>query len=155
MAEQPIIAGRAHEVLGADPRLRDGSKRRKRKNDRIDANKLARLGRVDPQSLHPIQHRSREVRQDLVVLRARDALVAARTELINATRGLVKSMGTRLPKSSSPSFAQKVEEAVPVEIREALLPLVRMTAGLSDCIKGYDTNPTALPNDRHHSHGPN
>jgi hypothetical protein len=36
--------------------------------------------------LHPIQHRSLEVRQDLVVLRAPDALVAARTELINATR---------------------------------------------------------------------
>src|SRR5713226_4804781 len=76
--------------------MMDGPKRRKRKNDRIDANKLARLGRVDPQSLHPIQHRSREVRQDLVILRARDALVAARTELINATRGLVKSMGARL-----------------------------------------------------------
>src|SRR5258708_3608842 len=29
----------------------EGSKRRKRKNDRIDANKLARLGRVDPQLL--------------------------------------------------------------------------------------------------------
>ena len=41
--------------------------------------------------------------------------MAARTELINATRGLVKSMGTRLPKCSSPSFAQKVEEAVPAE----------------------------------------
>ena len=72
------------------------------------------------------------------MLRARDALVAARTELINATRGLVKSMGTRLPKCSSPSFAQKVEEAVPGEIREALVPLVRMTAALSDCIQGYD-----------------
>jgi transposase len=135
---QEVICGYGHEVLVANPRLMEGSKRRKRKNDRIDANKLARLGRVDPESLHPIQHRSREVRQDLVVLRARDALVAARTELINATRGLVKSMGTRLPKSSSPSFAQKVEEAVPVEIREALLPLVRMTAALSDCIQGYD-----------------
>jgi hypothetical protein len=45
-----------------------------------------------------MQHRSREVRQDLVMLRARDALVAVRTELINTTRGLVKSMGTRLPK---------------------------------------------------------
>jgi transposase len=133
-----VICGYGHEVLVANPRLMEGSKRRKRKNDRIDANKLARLGRVDPESLHPIQHRSREVRQDLVVLRARDALVAARTELINATRGLVKSMGTRLPKSSSPSFAQKVEEAVPVEIREALLPLVRMAAALSDCIQGYD-----------------
>jgi hypothetical protein len=34
----------------------DGAKRRKRKNDRIDANKLARLGRVDPQSLYPMEH---------------------------------------------------------------------------------------------------
>jgi transposase len=116
---QEVISGYGHEVLVANPRLMEGSKRRKRKNDRIDANKLARLGRVDPQSLHPIQHRSKEVRQDLVVLRARDALVAARTELINATRGLVKSMGRRLPKSSSPSFAQKAEEAIPVEIRGA------------------------------------
>ena len=135
---QEVICGCGHEVLVANPRLMEGSKRRKRKNDRIDANKLARLGRVDPQSLHPMQHRSREVRQDLVVLRARDALVAARTELINATRGLVKSMGSRLPKCSTPSFAQKAEEAVPIEIREALLPLVRMAAALSDCIQGYD-----------------
>ena len=97
----------------------EGTKRRKRKNDRIDANKLARLGRVDPQSLFPMEHRSTEVRQDLVVLRARDALVSARTQLINATRGLVKSMGARLPKCSSPSFPKKVEEALPAEVREA------------------------------------
>jgi transposase len=135
---QEVICGCGHEVLVANPRLMEGSKRRKRKNDRIDTNKLARLGRVDPQSLHPMRHRSKEVRQDLVVLRARDALVAARTELINATRGLVKSMGTRLPKCSSESFAQKVEEAVPVEIRAAVLPLVRMAAALSDCIQRYD-----------------
>ena len=144
-----VIHSYGHEVLVANPRLMEGSKRRKRKNDRIDANKLARLGRVDPQSLHPMQHRSAEVRQDLVMLRARDALVAARTELINATRGLVKSMGTRLPKCSSPSFAQKVEEAVPAEIREALLPLVRMTAELSDCIKGYDEKIEKLASEKY------
>ena len=57
---QEVISGCGHEVLVANPRLMEGSKRRKRKNDRIDANKLARLGRVDPQSLHPIQHRSPE-----------------------------------------------------------------------------------------------
>src|ERR1700688_923673 len=60
---QEVIGGCGHEVLVANPRLMEGSKRRKRKNDRIDANKLARLGRVVPQSLHPIKHRSREVRQ--------------------------------------------------------------------------------------------
>jgi transposase len=128
---QEVIRGCGHEVLVANPRLMDGSKRRKRKNDRIDANKLARLGRVDPESLYPIQHRSREVRQDLVILRARDALVAVRTEIINTTRGLVKSMGARLPKCSSRSFAHKGEEAVAVELREALLPLVRLAATLS------------------------
>jgi len=90
---QDVISEWGHEVLVANPRLMEGSKRRKRKSDRIDANKLARLGRVDPQSLYPIRHRSREVRQDLVVLRARDALVSVRTELINTARGLVKSMG--------------------------------------------------------------
>ena len=57
---QEVIAGEGHEVLVANPRLMEGSKRRKRKNDRIDAKKLGRLGRVDPQSLHPIRHRSRE-----------------------------------------------------------------------------------------------
>ena len=144
-----VICSYGHEVLVANPRLMEGSKRRKRKNDRIEANKLARLGRVDPESLHPIEHRSAEVRQDLVMLRARDALVAARTELINATRGLVKSMGARLPKCSSPSFAQKVEEAVPAQVREALLPLVRMTAALSDCINGYDEKIEKLASEKY------
>ena len=127
---QEVIAGEGHEVLVANPRLMEGSKRRKRKNDRIDAKKLARLGRVDPQSLHPIRHRSREVREDLVVLRAREALVTARTQLINATRGLVKSMGTRLPKCSSPSFGQKVKDAIPEKVQEALLPLLQLADAL-------------------------
>jgi len=133
-----VITEWGHEALVANPRLMEGSKRRKRKSDRIDANKLARLGRVDPQSLYPIRHRSREVRQDLVVLRARDALVSARTELINTTRGLVKSMGTRLPRCSSPSFAEKVKDAIPLEVREALLPLVQLVETVSECIERYD-----------------
>jgi transposase len=135
---QDVITEGGHEVLVANPRLMEGSKGRKRKSDRIDANKLARLGRVDPQSLYPIRHRSREVRQDLVVLRARDALVSVRTELINTARGLVKSMGTRLPRCSSPSLAEKVKDGIPVEVREALLPLVQLVETVNDCITRYD-----------------
>ena len=48
---QEVIRGCGHEVLEASPRLMEGSQRRKRKNDRIDANKLARLGRLDPAPL--------------------------------------------------------------------------------------------------------
>jgi transposase len=50
----------------------------------------------------------------------------------------VKSMGARLRKCSSRSFPDKVEERLPAEVREALLPLVRLAEALSDCIKVYD-----------------
>ena len=68
---------------------------------RTMTNKLARLGRVDPQSLYPIWHRSREVRQDLVVLRARDALVSVRTELIN-THATQESVARMKPLQFGP-----------------------------------------------------
>jgi len=46
-------------------------------------------------------------------------------------------MGTRLPPCSSPSFAQKVKDAIPVEVREALLPLVQLVETVNDCIARY------------------
>ena len=132
------IAGFGHEVLVANPRLMDGSKRRRRKSDRIDANKLARLGRMDPKSLYPIQHRSTEVREDLLVLRAREALVESRTKLISAVRGLVKSMGGRVSSCSSVGFSRKAAAEIPKEVEETLQPLLRLIAMLSDEIKTFD-----------------
>ena len=133
-----IIAGFGHEVLVANPRLMEGSKRRRRKSDRIDAEKLARLGRMDPKSLHPIEHRSTEVREDLVILRARDALVKSRTELINSVRGQVKSMGGRVTGCSSVAFSQKATAEIPEEVHETLQPLLRLIATLSEEIKTFD-----------------
>jgi transposase len=133
-----VVASCGHEVLVANPRQMEGPKRRKRKNDRIDAHRLARVGRMDPQSLFSIEHRSVKVRQDLVAVRARNAAVAVRKDLINVTRGLVKSMGGRLPKCSSSSFPYKVEGLLPAGVREVLLPLVRLVETLSSCIKEYD-----------------
>ena len=49
-----------------------------------------------------------------------------------------RGQGRRLPKCSSPSFPKKVEEAPPAEIRETLLPLLRLAEELSDRIKVYD-----------------
>ena len=100
---------------------------------------------MDPQSLFAIQHRSVEVRQDLVALRARHAVVAVRKDLINTVRGLVKSMGTRLPKCSTESFAKKVEGSLPTEVRDALLPLVRLVEVLSSSIKGMTRESRSWP----------
>jgi transposase len=144
-----IIAGFGHEVLVANPRLMDGSKRRRRKSDRIDAEKLARLGRTDPKSLHPIQHRSTEVREDLLVLRARDALVRSRTELINSVRGQVKSMGARISGCSSFAFSQKAAAQIPEGVQETLQPLLRLIAMLNDEIKTFDQRIEKLAADKY------
>jgi transposase len=132
------VAAFGHEVLVANPRQMEEPKRRKRKNDRIDAHKLARVGRMDPQSLFQIIHRSAEVRRDLTALRARDALVSVRTELINTMRGLVKSLGARLPTCSTRSFAKKMESGLPAEVRDLLLPLLQVVETVSHSIELYD-----------------
>jgi len=90
-----------------------------RKTDKVDARTLARLARLDPALLSPIQHRSGTVQSQLCVSRARQALVAARTQLINFVRGMVKSFGERLPACSSDSFAERVAGLIPEAIRPA------------------------------------
>ncbi len=133
-----VIAGLGHEVLVANAQRMEGRKRRRRKNDRIDAAKLARLGRVDPKSLYPIQHRSTEVREDLLVIRVRDSLVESRTKLISTVRGMVKTMGARVQGCSSVSFSGKAAEQIPAEVRETLEPLLRLIQTLSEEIKSYE-----------------
>ena len=133
-----VIAGLGHEVLVANAQRMEGRKRRRRKNDRIDAAKLARLGRVDPKSLYPIQHRSTEVREDLLVIRVRDSLVESRTKLISTVRGMVKTMGARVQGCSSVSFSGKAADQIPTEVRETLEPLLRLIQTLSEEIKSYE-----------------
>jgi transposase len=133
-----VIAGLGHEVLVANAQRMEGRKRRRRKNDRIDAAKLARLGRVDPKSLYPIQHRSSEVREDLLVIRVRDSLVESRTKLISTVRGMVKTMGARVAGCSSVSFSGKAADQIPHEVRETLQPLLRLIQTLSEEIKSYE-----------------
>jgi len=77
----------AHEVIVAhaqNVRLIGASGR---KDDRFDARTLARLARIDPDLLGPVQHRSRKAQADLTVIRARAGLVRARTALINMPAG--------------------------------------------------------------------
>lgn len=54
-----------HEVFVANPRQLQLISQSSRKDDRVDAQSLARLVRVDPELLRPIQHRSAEMQMDL------------------------------------------------------------------------------------------
>jgi transposase len=111
-------------VLIANPRKTRLIYADKRKTDKLDAQKLARLARVDPELLYPIEHRGKDSQTHLALIHSRDALIRSRTQLINHIRGTVKSFGARLPKCSAESFHKKVAGQLPHELAEALEDVV-------------------------------
>lgn len=126
------------DVLVGQPRKMPQIYKSVKKNDRVDAEKLARLARLDPNDMGPIHHRSAEMQMDLAVIRSRDALVAVRTKLINTVRCLVKGTGERLPTCSAESFAKRAQVLIPEGVRAAVGPLVEMIENMNLQIRRYD-----------------
>lgn len=125
-------------VVVAQPRKLRALWGRDRKNDASDAELLARMLRADPQLLHPIVHRSEQEQIDILSVRSRDVLVQSRTKLINAARGMAKSLGYRLPAASTASFVSKARKDLPVALQPALLPLLDTVDTISAQIKAMD-----------------
>lgn len=107
-----LLSGLGHEVLVANSRRVRLIAESHSKNDRADAEMLARLGRLDPDLLSAITHRGERAQRHLILLRARDGLVRARTMLVNQVRGFVKGLGQRCPSSSTPAFTTRVRESI-------------------------------------------
>lgn len=130
-----LLEGYGHEVLVANSRKLRLIYENRSKDDRVDAMYLARLARVEPALLGPVRHRRVRTQTDLARLRSRDALVAARTLLINHVRGLVKSVGKRLPACSTTSFSRAVLSQIPESLKAGLLPVIEQIGLLSERIK--------------------
>ena len=77
-----------HEVIVANARKLRMIFQNDSKNDRIDAEQLARVARMDTKLLYPIEHRNKSARADLAVMRTRDSLVATRTRFVNHIHGV-------------------------------------------------------------------
>jgi len=138
-----------HEVLVANARKVRLIYAEGRKTDRIDAEKLARLLRLDPSLLYPIEHRDEDCQAHLALIHSREALVRARTQLVNHVRGTVKSFGHRLPKCSAGSFHYKVADALPAELMEALGPVMEIIASLTEKIKDHNRKIETLAEERY------
>ena len=127
-----------HEVIVANPRRVRLISSSSRKNDRVDAETLARLARVDPQMLFPIRHRGEAAQADLTTIRARAVLVEARTMLINNARGLTKSFGERLEKRDARYVNEEMAKELPPALEASVRPLLEEVGRLSACIEEYD-----------------
>src|ERR1700688_582699 len=90
-----------HEVIVANVRELRAISHSNRRSDQVDAEKLARFARLDPNILRPIAHRTVAQQEALTLIRARALLVRLRTAAVNAVRGLTKSCGYRMPASAT------------------------------------------------------
>jgi transposase len=132
-----VLRDCGHEVLVANARKLRMIYHNDRKDDRADAEMLARVARLDPQLLSPIEHRSAQAQADLTLVKNRHALVEARTNLINHVRGVLKSLGSRLEDCSSASFHKQADK-IPEALRRGLEPLMVLIGEISVGIKFLD-----------------
>ena len=127
-----------HEMLVANARKLRLIYANKRKTDEVDAENLARLARLDPKLLYPLNHRGEGSQAHLAIIRSREALVSTRTQLVNHVRGAVKSFGARLPKCPARSFHKRAPEHIPEALRPALGPILETIGSLTERIRDYN-----------------
>jgi len=133
-----VLEACGHDVLVANARkLRliyaDG-----RKSDRVDAENLARLARLDPRLLSPIEHRGEVAQAHLALLRSREMALRTRTKLVNHVRGAVKPFGVRFARCSPEIFPSRVRELLPEALVPALAPILETISSLTERIRSYD-----------------
>jgi transposase len=133
-----LLSALGHEVIVAHARNVRLIGESRKKDDRLDAQTLARLARIDPQLLSPVKHRSAKAQADLTVIRARAGLVRARTALVNTARGLAKSYGERLRGCNVRNMNPEKAEGLSVELQKALEPLLAGIESLSERIREYN-----------------
>lgn len=144
-----LLKSLGHEVLVANPRKLRLIFENETKDDKVDARYLARVARLDPSLLAPIEHRDQHTQEDLVLLGARNALVAQRTRLVNMVRGQLKGFGIAPVKSAARTFHKRIVEQIPATLQPILTPILRVLAHLDEEIKDYDAQVVALATGRY------
>jgi len=133
-----LLSELGHEVIVANARKVRLIGESRKKDDRLDAQTLARLARIDPELLYPVKHRSMQAQADLTLIRARAGLVRARTGLVNSARGLAKSYGERLRGCNVRNMNPEKAESLSPELQRALEPLLSAIEELSERICQYN-----------------
>ena len=127
-----------HEVLVANPRKLRAIFTSTRKSDQTDAYMIARLARVDPTLLHPIQHSSEQAQRDLLRIKLRDNLVRQRVDIISSVRFTLKSMGLKIASPNTNCFAKRCRKSLG-ELDPVLLascePSLRVIDALTQSIR--------------------
>lgn len=144
-----ILEKLGHQAIVANARRVKLISQSSGKNDRLDAEFLARLARADQKLLAPIRHRSVTAQADLMGVRVRAQLVELRSETVNAARGLVKSFGQRIANCDADSLRETHAEHLEPAIRGHIERLLRVVRELTEEIAACDEELEKLSAERY------
>jgi len=144
-----LLSELGHEVIVANARKVRLIGESRKKDDRLDAQTLARLARIDVELLCRVKHRSAQGQADLAMIRARAGLVRARTALVNTARGLAKSYGERLRGCKVRNLNLEKAQGLSPELQAALEPLLAAIEELSQRIGEYNQQIESLAQERY------
>jgi transposase len=144
-----LLKGLGHQVTVANSRKLRLIYENRNKNDAVDAEYLARLVRLDPKLLSPVEHRSEGAQQHVAVFRSREALVKTRSSLIVHVRGAVKSVGARVPACSAEAFVKRARPLIPALLGTALEPILLIITQLNAQIGAFDRHIDRLATDEY------
>jgi transposase len=134
-----VLEGQGHEVVVVNSRRVRLIAESTLKCDRVDAEILARLSRLDPELVRPVYQRSPAAQQLRTRLRVRSSLVRARAALIHSVRGTLRSQGYRLTSCPTKSFVARWGELkLKRELRQVLDPLAETIAELTARIEALE-----------------
>lgn len=134
-----ILAELGHEVIVANAQRVRLIAESTLKNDKVDAETLARLVRIDPGLLCPIRHRREETQRLRGMLRVRRSLVNSRTACLNTARGLLRSFGYRVPGQRPERLARALTTGkVPEGLCGLVAPLVATALELDEKVQALD-----------------
>jgi transposase len=85
----------------------------------------------------------------MALIRSRQVLVGARTQLVNHVRGAVKSFGARLPKCPARSFHKRAPGHIPEALFPALGPVLETIGSLTQRIRDYERQLEAIAKERY------
>jgi transposase len=144
-----LLTSWGHRVLMVDTtRVRElGIGHGRRKNDRIDAEVLARAvqsGRIP--LAHVLSAERREMRAELGIRRA---LVQTRAEFVVTVRGLLRSWGVKSPSNGTENFASNIDKMVRArelskELYARIEPLITTLKAIEPQIKALDAKLEAM-----------
>ena len=115
-----LLSELGHEAVPVHARRLRLIAESRNKNDRMDAETMARLSLADLDLIRPVKQRSRETLDERSITTTRAALVESQKRLRVTVRGLVKPFGVRLSSGKRTALSEAAQANLPPGVRTSI-----------------------------------